>query len=664
MTLRSRLLALTTLLTALGILCSAGLLAYTTWQTMAEQAREDGMAVAGLLARTASVSEQVPIDVEVVIGDGMLAQAYAIAHPYDLARRAGVAPHAFNMRLQEIAARTGLDEIWITDATVAVVASSLPEIDASLAEDAELTRAPLLQPLLTGQRFSVVSGALERTLDGRTFKYAGVRAVGHGGMVLVGHATDYLEDLRERVGLRRMLETLLSGGTAEAIWVFDERLNSVASASLQGMGAALLPSPREREIVDAAMTRAEAIPFLGDHRLSVVAPILDADGLPSGALLIRLPTERLDAAIRTFLTYVGGLTALLLAAGVVATVLMARYISRPIMAITRAAGEMEAHRFTPALLEDVTGRRDELGRLARVFAQMAREVLAREEHLNELVRERTRELEAKNRALETAHKQMEEELAAAQALQAAILPHNFPRRPSHECLASMVPARQLGGDFYDFFMIDGHRLGVMIADVSGKGVSAAFFMAISRTVLQSLAKEGMPAGACLQQANDLLCQTNPMQLFVTVFYGILDTRTGTFEYANGGHNPPCWMRADGTLELLPSTDGVALGVMDGLPYESRTLQLAPGDTVFLYTDGISEAMDPEGNEFTEARLLDCLRRARHGSIEAILHEVSEAVRHFAAGAPQSDDMTCLILRYLGGDADSADLRSPADMATA
>jgi serine phosphatase RsbU (regulator of sigma subunit) len=328
-----------------------------------------------------------------------------------------------------------------------------------------------------------------------------------------------------------------------------------------------------------------------------------------------------------------------------------RQITAPVVRITDAAAAFEAGDFRPESLDTVRARTDELGDLARTFTRMAAEVQARTEILDRLVAERTRELNDKNALLEAANQRMDAELQIARSLQSAMLPQRLPENPRYAGKATMVPAREMGGDFYDFFSLGRNRVGLVIADVSGKGVPAAFFMAISRTILQGSARDGGSAGACLAATNDLLCQQNPLDLFVTVFYGILDLDTGELTYANAGHNPPILAARGGALTPLPTTGGVAMGVMPGLPYAEKTVRLAAGDTLILYTDGISEAMDRDGQEFTEARLMGSLTEAHREAVEIVMSSVIDAVHRFVGDAPQSDDITCLIVRYKGPPAD-------------
>jgi len=208
----------------------------------------------------------------------------------------------------------------------------------------------------------------------------------------------------------------------------------------------------------------------------------------------------------------------------------------------------------------------------------------------------------------------------------------------------MIPAKEVGGDFYDFFLIDAERLGFVIGDVSGKGVPAALFMAVSRTLLKATALQGLPPERCLEQVNRILAAESVNCMFVTVFYGILNTRTGEVVYCNAGHNPPFILRHDGRVEAMEMTGGLVLGVFAKATHQAKQIMLQSGDGLLLYTDGITEAMDPDSNEFTESRPEASLKRFTGFSLNEIIQGVLDDVRAFSAGAPQADDMTMLVLR--------------------
>lgn len=265
--------------------------------------------------------------------------------------------------------------------------------------------------------------------------------------------------------------------------------------------------------------------------------------------------------------------------------------------------------------------------------------------LERVVEERTRELAEKNAALEKAQAQLAAELAVARSLQLAILPAAFPARPGCQGAARMIPATTMGGDFYDYIDLPDGQVGLVIADVSGHGVPAAFFMAVARTNLRDLAARHDDPGACLAQTNDALCAQNPLDLFVTVFYCILDPKSGLLRYANGGHNPPYVRRAEGPVEPLDGAGGLVLGAMPGVQYPTHTVQLLRGDRLVLYTDGVTEACNPTDELYGAHRLVDEVHVHGGGTPAALVERICQSVNNFAGSAPQSDDITLTVLTW-------------------
>ena len=241
---------------------------------------------------------------------------------------------------------------------------------------------------------------------------------------------------------------------------------------------------------------------------------------------------------------------------------------------------------------------------------------------------------------------LQNELDVARKMQQSILPTVFPQLPNCELYGHMVAAREVGGDFFDVVKLADGRYGLTIADVSGKGVPAAMFMMSSRTLLKGAAIGTPHPGDVLREVNDVLEQDNESLMFVTLFYGVYDPATGELTYANGGHNPPLIVHPDGTSMELPQTNGVALGVMGGMEYEQSKITLEPGDTAVFYTDGVSEAMNGENEEFGMDRFSQVFADAPPSGAIAANKAVFKAVQQFADGTPQSDDITCLVLRRL------------------
>ena len=239
---------------------------------------------------------------------------------------------------------------------------------------------------------------------------------------------------------------------------------------------------------------------------------------------------------------------------------------------------------------------------------------------------------------------IQNELSVASTMQQSILPRSFPTSDLYDVYASMKPARSVGGDFFDIVMLDAGRVGIAIADVSDKGVPAALFMMSSRTLLKGSAIGMEAPGEVLREVNDLLCENNDTAMFVTLFYAVYDPLSGRLTYANGGHNTPVIVDTTGGSRQLPMTGGVALGLMSGLEYDHDSVVLRPGETVVLYTDGVTEAMNLEKEEFGMERLEQMFEGSPPNNAKTANDLIFGAVNEFAGDAPQSDDITCMTLR--------------------
>jgi sigma-B regulation protein RsbU (phosphoserine phosphatase) len=246
---------------------------------------------------------------------------------------------------------------------------------------------------------------------------------------------------------------------------------------------------------------------------------------------------------------------------------------------------------------------------------------------------------------------MQQYLKLAHEIQMGLVPTVFPGcdKPQLDVYAVLAPALEVGGDLYDFFFLDDNRVCFVIGDVSDKGVPAALFMAITRTAfkISAVANSGAVA-ATLETVNRFLCERNDSQMFVTVFCGILDLRTGVVEYSDGGHEPPFVIRHGERAELLEKKGGMALGFMDGIPYPTGYVELNPGDALLLYTDGVNEALNAEGRMFHVSGIERTLNSYLDGrSAEEMVTRLVGDVAQFVGSAPQSDDITILALKYEG-----------------
>ena len=362
----------------------------------------------------------------------------------------------------------------------------------------------------------------------------------------------------------------------------------------------------------------------------VIQPARDAKSY----LLSR--SEEFSSGLRSFFWDNLLRTAALLLALLAALFFASRKVSdrfvRPILALTAGVREISGGNLDKKL-EIKTG--DEIETLADSFNQMTDELKSYVENLAKTTAEKER---------------IETELSVAARIQEGILPKKFPERSEFDLSASMEPAKEVGGDFYDFYFLDEEHLMVTAADVSDKGMPAALFMMGAKTLLKESAMmfaSGERLPEVMARTNDRLAEANEEGMFVTAFTGVLDVRNGEFVYVNAGHIPPL-VRRNGDISFLPTAQGPMLGVMEGLGFPADRLIFAPGDMLFLYTDGVTEAMNEKQELFTEERLRDVFSAQPEERTSAeILAAVKRAVKVHAGGAEPSDDVTMLGLIYKG-----------------
>lgn len=296
----------------------------------------------------------------------------------------------------------------------------------------------------------------------------------------------------------------------------------------------------------------------------------------------------------------------------------------------------ENHHFLEGFSPVKTG--DEIEKLSDSFHQMMWDITDYVENLETMTREKER---------------IGAELNVATQIQADMLPRifpAFPERKEFDIYASMKPAKEVGGDFYDFFLVDANHLAIVIADVSGKGVPAALFMVIAKTLIKNYAQLGASPADIFTLVNNQLCEGNEAGLFVTAWLGILDINTGEFTFVNAGHNPPLFMHEDQDFEYLKVRPGFVLAGMEGMQYAETTIHLSVGDRLYLYTDGVTEAENSREELYGDDRLKQAINQSKHGSAREMAEAIQESVRDFVADAEQFDDITMVSFVYNGGNA--------------
>ena len=369
------------------------------------------------------------------------------------------------------------------------------------------------------------------------------------------------------------------------------------------------------------------------YNYTSVSPVLDESGQAIAEIQYILDMRDVRGYLNSFL-----LTMLLISAGVIATALVCyillvrKVVTNPIGKLAKFTKNITATKqFHGQTIDIHTG--DEIEDLGNSFNYMLK---ALEHYVDDLSR------------ITAEKERIGAELDVATHIQSSMLPcifPAFPDRPEIDIYATMNPAKEVGGDFYDFFMVDERHLAIVMADVSGKGVPAALFMVIGKTLIKDHTRPGISLGEVFSEVNDLLCESNSEEMFITAFEGVLDLVTGEFCYVNAGHEPPFLSRAGGPYEPHPIRPGFVLAGMEGMRFQGGVLQLFPGDRIFQYTDGVTEATDRNNQLYGMERLEKVLCEHAESSPAELLSAVKADIDAFVGDAPQFDDITMLCLEY-------------------
>ena len=467
------------------------------------------------------------------------------------------------------------------------------------------------------------------------------------------------------------LESLVRGSRDEIIKVMQGKFDATsfyangslhlfdargATLAYHGPADALAAHPA-RELL------AKASEHLG-RKPSVEVLSTSADG--SGAVLYRIarfrsldwylavgvPLDELEAPTRALIRHLAGIALVTIGLGLVITLALTATLTRPLRALTHKAGVLAAADFSlPGVVRRALGEsgpgensarreKDEVRQLAQAFSRLGKT-------LDEKIAELVNATAAKER--------MQGELAAAREIQMGMLPAPDAAgvRDGWDVRALLIPAWEVGGDFYDFLTAPDGRQAVVIGDVSGKGVPAALFMAMSVTLLRSALRSGDAPAQAMTRLNACLAENNPGSMFLTLFVGLLNPDTGELDYANGGHCRPLIADQAGRVRVLQEMSGPLVGALPNMDFTPRRTTLLPGETCLLFTDGVSEAMDTSLALYGEKRLATCFAAQCDADCAALLRAIHASVVAHAAGEPQSDDITLLALRFIGHTTDSA-----------
>lgn len=374
-----------------------------------------------------------------------------------------------------------------------------------------------------------------------------------------------------------------------------------------------------------------------DPHITAMVPLKGEDGKTKAILCVQYQMASIIEERNSFVRKVL-ITMILVAAAVSLgqVFYLGRRLLHPLQIITKEASRFASeNEMRDEKLSSVIKNRDEIGQLARAIDQMEEQIQSYVEKITSITAE---------------EEKMRTELSLAARIQLEALPGTFPAFPDRnefDIYASMKPAKDVGGDFYDFFLVDDDHLCLVIADVSGKGIPAALFMMVSRTILANIAMMGMSPKEVLEKANEAICANNKEEMFVTVWLGILEISTGKVTAANAGHEYPVLKKPDQDFEILIDKHGFVLGGMEEVKYREYEFDMEPGSKLFLYTDGLPEAADNEQNMFGVELMMDALNESLNLSTKEILDHMKGRVDGFVGSAPQFDDLTMLCIEYFG-----------------
>ncbi|MGN1373162.1 MAG: SpoIIE family protein phosphatase, partial [Candidatus Coproplasma sp.] len=366
-----------------------------------------------------------------------------------------------------------------------------------------------------------------------------------------------------------------------------------------------------------------------------VYPVKDSGGEVIAVVGVVKDMTLLNTAKRNYIIQVLLIeAAIAILSGIVWVIYMRKRIVMPIRQLNEASLNMVEHLEDGTSPEIVIKKDDEIRDLAECFTEMYREI---GEYISKL------------KTITAEKERIGAELDVAAKIQTSLLPSEFPPYPNRkefEIYASMDAAKEVGGDFYDFYLLGKDHLAITVADVSGKGIPAAMFMMRSKTLIKSFVESGKPIDEAFFRTNEALCENNSAGMFLTAWFGVLNLTSGELAFVNAGHNPPLIKRADGQYEYLRVKPNFILAGMEGVRYRRNTVTLNPGDSLFVYTDGVTEAMNNEGKLYGEERLRQVLNSCSGESCEGICKQTLKSIVAYADGAPQSDDITMLSLKYM------------------
>ena len=603
--------------------------------------------------------------IEGILGQHMTAQATILDHFISTAEAAGWTTEEVDLRLRHIVDSTTIGEIRIVNRDLGTIYSNFPS-GGRARSLADTPHFEDLGALLDGLETVAEHPSAPRASDGTVYKYVTRASQDASRLIQVGVPIESSAGNLLYSVYQQQADILVRSRNLQALWIVNLESELAASAPRAEMHtgdetvdtAGIFERQGERIMADAmaqerVVSTARLSLFSSDNRgIMVASPIVNTGGILIGGLAIAVSLDDIALAVRGEARNSALIALALLGLTAVAALFGSRLLTHPIEIIAAAARLVETgEQLDPGAMGPVMRRSDEIGSLARVFNDMTVQVFNREEQLETLVSERTRELQQSNQQLRIAHEAMEEDLATAKVVQRALVREGGAELGPFSAYARMTPAKQVGGDFVDVVGPSDRMLFLTIGDVSGKGVAAALFMAASQSAVKSafigradIGTTNAKVAAIAKDTNRRLCSQNPMGMFVTCMLAMVNMENGAVDYVCAGHDPAFLIGIDDSRRSLPLTGGLAMGLMEDFDYSSGHAVLDPGETLFMYTDGLTDATNRKGELFGKKRLEGTLNGSSRHAPEHIVNNTWNQIGNFSAGTAAFDDMTCLVLR--------------------
>ncbi|MCK4283697.1 MAG: SpoIIE family protein phosphatase [Candidatus Brocadiae bacterium] len=629
MKLRAKLLLAFSGLMAVAVLGNYLLVSSLGHRAMVEYTLERVKAVTAMVAKVGEYGLRVERSAEELLGEQMIVQAALAAHLVDVAENSAQLPAKdIKERLRDIADSTVLDEFWITDGKAHAYLRNREEIDFTFpSQPTDRNQAWEFWHLLEEDQGRFVQAAMKREHDGEVFKYAGVSGIDTPRIVQVGYNADSLAKFAAGMTAADLVRTLVGGGGIERLVLVTANGRLYIDTNRPGRieEDELLRDHGLRVLAQKALDTGAPATRMDGTRLVVASPVVDEDGAVY-ALLSTFNVAPMVAEMRQAVLLTALVTGGVLILGIGLAVHASRGIAAPIEALAADAAQI--------------GQGD-LER--RVDIQAGGEVKTLANALNKMVASLKGHIQELRRTT-VAKERLESEIRVAAKVQAWMMPARLPEVPGLRTFASSVPARLVGGDFYDFLRRPDGRLAIAVGDASGKGLPAALYCAQCLSVLRTLSLRGSDVKDVLSSANVVLLASGEAGgLFATIFYGVYDPQARALHFVNAGHPVPIRVRPGEAPSPLRSEPSLPIGMVDDFEAIEQEATFEPGDLLVLYSDGVTEARNAEGELFGQRRLLECLDRHREAPPEELVERVKGCVREFTGDAELADDLTVVVL---------------------